>query len=63
MLRRDFLNGALLGAGLHGLGTARAETPYPPALGGLRGSHPGSMDLAHERAWLGTTDVPTPEST
>lgn len=63
MLRRDFLNGALLGAGMLGLGAAQAEPTYPPGLTGLRGSHPGSMDLAHERAWSGTTEVPAPEST
>jgi spermidine dehydrogenase len=63
MLRRDFLNGALLGAGMPWLGAAHAQTPYPPGLAGLRGSHPGSMDLAHERAWSGATDVPAPETT
>jgi spermidine dehydrogenase len=29
---------------------------YPPALTGLRGSHPGSNDNAHSRAWAGRSD-------
>jgi len=29
---------------------------YPPALTGLRGSHPGSNDHAHSRAWDGKSD-------
>ncbi len=29
---------------------------YPPALTGLRGSHPGSNDNAHARAWSGKSD-------
>ena len=29
---------------------------YPPALTGLRGSHPGSEKNAHNRAWTGQTD-------
>ena len=29
---------------------------YPPALTGLRGSHPGSNDHAHSRAWAGRSD-------
>jgi spermidine dehydrogenase len=58
--RRDFLNGMAVGIGL--LGSARfagsasavevAPTPhsvgpYPPALTGMRGSQPGSFDVAH----------------
>ena len=41
----------------------RSHTPlqkrpdyYPPALTGLRGSHPGSNDHAHARAWTGRSD-------
>jgi spermidine dehydrogenase len=61
--RRDFLNGIAVGAGsalasawLPGL-TLAAETPAfpqdapgynPPALTGMRGSHPGSFEVAHE---------------
>ena len=35
-----------------------ALTPsyYPPALTGLRGSHPGSNENAHARAWAGQAD-------
>ena len=29
---------------------------YPPARTGLRGSHPGSSESAHERAWGGRSD-------
>ena len=29
---------------------------YPPARTGLRGSHPGSYEHAHSRAWAGKTD-------
>ena len=29
---------------------------YPPSLTGLRGSHPGSNDNAHARAWTGKSD-------
>jgi spermidine dehydrogenase len=50
--RRDFLNGsALIIAGsLTPLAQLRADPAryYPPALTGLRGSHPGSFETAHE---------------
>ncbi|MBT7275184.1 MAG: NAD(P)-binding protein, partial [Woeseiaceae bacterium] len=29
---------------------------YPPAEHGLRGSHPGSNDVAHTKAWSGKTN-------
>ena len=59
--RRDFLNGmavgiGVLGSGRAGLASARdgvAHSPgpaagsYPPALTGMRGSQPGSFDVAH----------------
>ena len=56
--RRDFLNGIPVGAGalaLPGLSPWVGESaaspspsgPYPPALTGLRGSHPGSFEVAH----------------
>src|SRR5437762_6099124 len=57
--RRDFLNGAamamgaaLLPAGFHGsdskLEQAQNQPAYnPPVLTGLRGSHPGSFEIAH----------------
>ena len=50
--RRDFLGGAALAiaAGLTPLGQMRAEPGryYPPSLNGLRGSHPGSFEVAHQ---------------
>ena len=60
--RRDFVQGAVLGAGalaLPGLvGCSRRNVPlaqamqdrmgyYPPTLTGLRGSHPGAFEAAH----------------
>jgi spermidine dehydrogenase len=55
--RRDFLNGVAVTAGaalmpwqLLAAGEANQEPSsdyYPPALTGLRGSHPGSFDAAH----------------
>ena len=58
--RRDFINGTLVSAGLSILplsscATRVANNPdplyYPPALTGLRGSHPGSYESAHIHAW------------
>ena len=57
--RRDFLNGIPVGVGALALPGASgwllgactppgASGPYPPALTGLRGSHPGSFEVAHE---------------
>ena len=54
--RRDFLNGASVAIGASFLpGGAAAAAPgrqdlpgyYPPALEGMRGSHPGSFEAAH----------------
>jgi len=56
--RRDFLNGVALTAGAAALppellGWQGEDVPqdsagyYPPALTGLRGSHPGSFEVAH----------------
>jgi len=49
--RRDFLNGTalIIAGGLTPLAQLRAEPGryYPPALIGLRGSHPGSFEVAH----------------
>jgi spermidine dehydrogenase len=61
--RRDFLNGvavtagaammpwdlsaAGLGAGQAAVGPETSPNYYPPALTGMRGSHPGSFDAAH----------------
>jgi spermidine dehydrogenase len=50
--RRDFLGGTALviAAGLTPLAQMRAQPGryYPPALTGLRGSHPGSFEVAHQ---------------
>ena len=63
--RRDFINGTLMGVGgamlpfsASGQSALAALQPsyYPPALTGLRGSHPGSNDHAHARAWAGRSD-------
>jgi spermidine dehydrogenase len=70
--RRDFINGTLVTVGTSMLpfkGTnqevmaALEPTYYPPALTGLRGSHPGSNEHAHSQAltnkidWGSTTDL------
>ena len=65
--RRDIVHGigALALAGLiprplYAAGAAARSgeptQPYPPALTGLRGSHPGSFEVAHELAWQGRRD-------
>jgi spermidine dehydrogenase len=51
--RRDFLGGTALtiAAGLTPLDQLRADGRYyPPALTGLRGSHPGAFEVAHRLA-------------
>src|SRR5438067_2437668 len=48
--RRDFLNGTALAiaAGLTPAAQlAAAAAPYPPALTGMHGQHPGSFEVAH----------------
>ena len=57
--RRDFLNGVavtagaammpwdIVAAGLADNDPAKSPGYYPPALTGMRGSHPGSFDVAH----------------
>ena len=63
--RRDFISGTLMVAGTsmlpfdaNGQAAMAALSPsyYPPALTGLRGSHPGSNVHAHSRAWAGRSD-------
>lgn len=60
--RRDFLNGVAIGGALGlapvelfgGTASGPAEIPlYPPGLTGMRGSHPGSFEVAHALAWSG----------
>ena len=57
--RRDFINGTLVAAGASMFpmeGSVQTTTAaldpsyYPPARTGLRGSHPGSEQYAHNRA-------------
>lgn len=63
MQRRDFLQGTAvtlaLGSGLAPIeilaGSSQSPVGYPPALTGLRGSHPGSFEVAHDLAWNGRT--------
>jgi spermidine dehydrogenase len=54
--RRDFLNGVAVGIGgamaggwaPEAIAALAQESPYPPALSGLRGSHVGSFELLHQ---------------
>jgi spermidine dehydrogenase len=63
--RRNFINGTLMAAGSsmlpmgsasHAAMAALDPSYYPPSRTGLRGSHPGSNDTAHARAWSGRSD-------
>ena len=63
--RRDFINGSLLlfGSSVMPVGSSMGQnskdpsnSSYPPALNGLRGSHPGSNESAHKKAWTGNND-------
>jgi len=54
--RRDFLNGVAIGiaVGMTPLQILQAAPDgryYPPSLTGLRGSHPGAFDVAHQMGW------------
>ena len=55
--RRDFINGsatAIVGSmtgTLPRFAQGADSSLYPPGLSGLRGSHPGSNTIAHQRAW------------
>jgi spermidine dehydrogenase len=63
--RRDFLNGFALsvaaGSSLSPLELFAQEGRYPPALTGMRGSHPGSFEIAHGLSW-GNVTWPRPDS-
>ena len=66
--RRDFLNGVAIGtvgAGclspLDLLARGHGSGNYPPARTGMRGSHAGSFEVAHEVAWKGAI-FPRPRS-
>lgn len=60
--RRDFMNGVALAAAAGGLvfpGSVLAgDDNYPPARTGLRGSHPGSFEVAHGLRDGQRTDFP-----
>ena len=64
--RRDFINGLALGvaagSGLSPLELMAMAEPgvYPPALTGMRGSHPGSFEVAHAASW-GDVTWPRPD--
>ena len=57
--RRDFINGSAvaIAGSLSGafprFSQGAEPSNYPPALTGLRGSHPGSNAVAHQHAWGG----------
>jgi spermidine dehydrogenase len=60
--RRDFLNGVALSVAagstlspLELMASAREGGVYPPALTGMRGSHPGSFEVAHAVARHGAS--------
>src|SRR3546814_6819088 len=75
--RRDFLQGAAITAAAFGLAPELAQAAaleraaqdqpgyYPPALTGMRGSHPGSFEDAHAppdgTAFDNVTDTGEPE--
>ena len=66
--RRDFINGTSVGIGVAAampLLDAKANTTeyYPPALTGLRGSHPGANTHAHNLAWQSSFDLGSVRST
>ena len=61
--RRDFINGVALGVAA-GMSLSPKELlaiagderpPYPPALTGMRGNHPGSFEIAHALSRYGAT--------
>ena len=57
--RRDFINGSAvaiagsLSGAFPDVSESSESSTYPPALTGLRGSHPGSNAVAHQQAWGG----------
>jgi len=58
--RRDFLDGVAIGIVSGAVAPAellaasgRVPPDYPPMLTGMRGSHPGSFEVAHALAWTG----------
>lgn len=64
--RRDFLQGSsmvaaaslLPGSAAGSVSKGEPSTTYPPKLTGLRGSHQGSFEVAHQLAWGGLENGP-----
>lgn len=65
--RRDFINGVAAAtasglvpgstlANMPGTATTGNVADYPPLRSGLRGSHPGSFEVAHQLVWAGRSD-------
>ncbi|OUV69100.1 MAG: hypothetical protein CBC82_00285, partial [Cellvibrionales bacterium TMED122] len=67
--RRDFINGSAvtiagsMAGGLPHVALSSGGAHYPPALTGLRGSHPGSNTVAHQRAWNSAGQALAPDKT
>ena len=66
--RRDFINGTAVGLGAaaavpHFAAKANTTEYYPPALTGLRGSHPGANTHAHNLAWQSSYKVSSVRNT
>ena len=67
--RRDFINGSAvtiagsMAGGLPRLALGNGGSHYPPALTGLRGSHPGSNTVAHQRTWNPAGQAPALKNT
>ena len=66
--RRDFVNGTAVGLGAaaavpHFAAKANTTEYYPPALTGLRGSHPGANTHAHNLAWQSSYKVSSVRNT
>ncbi len=60
--RRDFLQASAIGAALPAIGQAApGAVDYPPGRTGLRGSHEGSFEAAHQLGREGRADWPAPE--
>lgn len=61
--RRDFINGVAavtaagaIPGGVLAADATRSSIDYPPLRTGLRGSHPGSFEVAHQLVWAGQTN-------
>jgi spermidine dehydrogenase len=70
--RRDFINGAAVAAGslalplaalAEGIPDSKSDSDYPPQRMGMRGSHPGSFEVAHELRDRRTVDTSAAQRT